>query len=139
MRRLGLLLLLLALLAACPAAAKNGSPFNRASARPGDALVIGPGLFASARVDTWLLPLAQAKRWWPSYNAYAPTYGPRPHLRAAVWLGSIPRYGTISVRVPNVAAGRYVLAYWIPSTQARWTSARADNLPVPGNVLRVRR
>src|SRR3954451_19114269 len=138
MRRIGLVLLL-ALLLTGSAAAKGRPPFNRAAAEPGDALLSGAALFASGRVDTWLLPLAQARRWWPSYNGYAPTYGPRPHLRAAVWLGSIPRFATISVRVPNVAAGRYVLAYWIPSTQARWTSARPDNLPVPGNVLRVRR
>jgi hypothetical protein len=127
-----------ALVLAASAAGKGSAPFDRATAHPGDVIAIGGGLYATGRVDAWLLPLAQARRWWPSYNGYGPTYGPRPHLRAALALGSIPDWSTIRVRVPRVAPGRYVLAYWLPSTGARWTSARPDLLPVAGNVLRVR-
>jgi hypothetical protein len=131
--------IVLALLTAVPAAAKGRAPFDRTSARVGQPIRVGGGLYATARVEAWLLPLPQAVRWWPSYNGYGPTYGPRPLLRSAVPLGIVPRDGTLRVRVPHVAPGRYVLAYWMRSTGARWTSARADLLPVEGNVLVVRR
>jgi len=87
-------------------------------------------LYATAQTDAWLPPLAQAARRWPSYNGYGPTYGRRPHLAAAVRLGIVPSSSLLRVRVPHVAPGRYVLAYWMPSTGARWTSARPDLLPV---------
>jgi hypothetical protein len=139
MARVALALSVLSLALVAGAEAKGRVPFDRPSARPGERISIGGGLYASGRVQVWLLPLANAKRWWPSYNGYGPTYGPLPHLAAAVPLGCIGADATRSVRVPNVAAGRYVLAYWSAATSARWTSARADLLPVAGNVLRVRR
>ena len=132
------LVLAVALVLVGPASGKGGQPFDRGSAHVGEVIAIGGGLYATGRVDVWLLPLAQAKRWWPSYNGYGPTYGPRPHLAAAVRLGVVPRWSTTRVRVPPVSAGRYVLAYWSPADRARWTSARPDLLPVKGNVLLVR-
>lgn len=128
----------MALAIAASATAKGQQPFDRAWARPGDMISIGGGLFSVGRTEAWLLPIGEAKRWWPSYNGYGPTYGSLPHVRDAVNLGWIPQWQTIRVRVPRVAPGKYVLAYWLPATQARWTSARVDLLPVRGNVLVVR-
>jgi hypothetical protein len=128
-----------ALALAAPASGKGVQPFDRGSAHVGEQIAIGGGLYATGSAEAWLLPLAQAKRWWPNYNGYAPTYGPRPHLAAAVRLGTVPHFSTIHVRVPRVVPGRYVLAYWSPADDARWTSARPDLLPVKGNVLLVRR
>lgn len=137
MRRLALVVLA-SLLFAVPAAAKYGPPFDRASARAGATIRINEGLFSVARTDAWLLPLGEAKAWWPDYGAVQPTYGPVLRLRAMRRLGTIPHWATLDVRVPDVPPGRYVLAYRVPSTGARWTSARPDYVPnLPGNVLRV--
>jgi hypothetical protein len=148
-RRL-LLGIAIALVTAAPAFAKGGSPFDRGSARPGDTVsisvndIIGERWPARTAVEVYLLPLAASPRWWTTYNSYGPTYGPRPHLRSAVHLGSIwhrvlwvtPR---IRVQVPNVPPGKYVLGYWSAPTQARWTSA-LPNYQIGSNaVLRVRR
>jgi hypothetical protein len=137
------------LITAAPALAKGGSPFDRASARPGDAVslgvsdIIGENWPVHAAVDVYLVPLAASPRWWTIYNAYGPTYGPRPHLAASVRLGSIVRLDGVTqhlrVRVPHVAPGRYVLGYFVAATRSRWTSA-LPNYQVGSNaVLRVRR
>jgi hypothetical protein len=148
LRRL-LLWTTVALVTAAPALAKGGSPFDRASARRGDAVslgvsdIIGENWPVDTAVDVYLVPLAASPRWWTIYNSYGPTYGPRPHLATAVRLGSMLHVKGVTqhlrVRVPDVAPGRYVLGYFVAATRSRWTSALPNYQIGPNVVLRVRR
>jgi hypothetical protein len=148
LRRL-ILGIVVTLVAAAPALAKGGRPFDRASARPGYAVsvsvsdIIGENWPVHTAVDVYLVPLAASPRWWTIYNSYGPTYGPRPHLATAVRLGRIQHVKRVTprllVRVPKVAPGRYVLAYFVAATRSRWTSALPNYQIGPNVVLRVRR
>jgi hypothetical protein len=140
--RLAALIAVLALATAQSAVAKGGLSFNRTSAHVGDLLTLTTTwIDRPSGTVVYLLPLAQAPRWWPTYQALAPAYGPPPHLAAAIRLGRIQPYGThggrLVFRVPRVAPGRYVLAFWCVPCGTHWTSALPNYQVDPFGVLRV--
>jgi hypothetical protein len=140
--RLAALIAVLALATAQSAVAKGGLSFNRTSAHVGDLLTLTTTwIDRPSGTVVYLLPLAQAPRWWPTYQALAPAYGPPPHLAAAISLGRIQPYGThggrLVFRVPRVAPGRYVLAFWCVPCGTHWTSALPNYQVDPFGVLRV--
>ena len=132
-------------LVACPAAtAKDGLLFDRASARVGDRVVLSTS-WATRRsgVVVYFMPLAMSPKFWRTYQALAPNYGPPPHLRAAIRVGELHAWGAngvrLSFRVPNVAPGRYVLGFWCRPCGTHWTTALPNYQPNPRGILRVRR
>jgi hypothetical protein len=142
MTRLVALIAVVALATAPGAAAKDGLSFSRHSAHVGDQLTLSSSWMTHRTgVVVYLLPLAQAPRWWPTYQALAPAYGPPPHLASAVRLGAIQPYGShggrLTFRVPRVAPGRYVLGFWCKPCNTHWTSALPNYQVDPYGVLRV--
>ncbi|HEV7642026.1 MAG TPA: hypothetical protein VGO39_14260 [Gaiellaceae bacterium] len=125
-------------------------PFDRASARVGQALSLGVGDVVTdrpiwsggerLRVDIYLLPLARSPKWWPTYTGAGYAYGPPPQLRGAVRLGSVLRWEgegqQLRVSVPSVPAGSYVLGYWCRQRNARWASA-LPNLRPTRSIVRI--
>ena len=89
----------------------------------------------------YFLPLTDSLGWWPTYQALTPAYGPPPHLRAAIRLGRIQPWGDhggrLRFRVPHVAPGRYVLAFWCVPCGTHWTSALPNYQVDPYGILRV--
>lgn len=133
----------LALTVTSSAAAKGEPRFDRTTARVGDTLTLTSRYVGDpVGVVVYLLPLADAPRWWPTYQALAPAHGTPPHLRSAVRLGRISRWGehggTIRFRVPHVVAGRYVLGYWCVPCRTHWTSALPNFQTDRFGVLRIR-
>jgi hypothetical protein len=142
MTRLVAFMAVLALVTAPGAAAKDSLSFSRHSARVGDRLTLTTSWMTHRTgIVVSLLPLSQSPRWWLTHNADAPAYGPPPHLASAVLLGHIEPYGThggrLVFRVPRVAPGRYVLAFWCKPCNARWTSALPNYQVDPYGILRV--
>jgi hypothetical protein len=140
--RVVVVLAVLALATAPSAAAKGGLSFDRHTAHVGDTLTLESSWVVNPTgIVVYFLPLAQAPRWWPTYQALAPAYGPPPQLSAAVRLGRIERYGVhggrLQFRVPRVAPGRYVLAFWCEPCGTHWTSALPNNQVDPYGILRV--
>jgi len=140
--RLVALVALVALATAQGAAAKDGLSFSRHSAHVGDQLTLSSSWMThTTGVVVYLLPLAQSPRWWPTYQALTPAYGPPPHLAAAIRLGRIQPYGDhggrLVFRVPRVATGRYVLAFWCVPCNTHWTSALPNYQVDPFGILRV--
>jgi hypothetical protein len=132
----------LALATAPSAAAKGALSFDRHTAHVGDKLTLSSSwIDRPSGIVVYFLPLAQAPRWWPTYQALAPAYGPPPHLAAAIRLGRIHPYGDhggrLVFRVPRVAPGRYVLAFWCVPCGTHWTSALPNYQVDPYGVLRV--
>jgi hypothetical protein len=140
---------IVALVAAVPALAKGGAPFDRHAVHVSDTISVGVTEAGAAwpvravPVDVYLVPLAASSRWWSVYNTTGPTYGARPRLAAAVYLGRVWHLGRqtprLRARVPRVAPGRYVLAYWVGAIRARWTSALPNFRVGTNSVLLVRR
>ena len=93
-------------------------------------------------VTAYFLPLADSPRWWSTYQALAPAYGPPPKLESAVRIGVIERWhgtgGRLTFRVPDVPAARYVLGFWCRPCGTHWTSALPNYQPEPFGILRVR-
>jgi hypothetical protein len=135
-------LVVTALVLAPPAAAKGGLVFPRTSARVGEKLVLSsPWMDHRDGTAVYLLPLALSPKWWPTYQALAPAYGPPPRLARALRLPGLQHWGGSGVRlrfrVPAVAPGRYVLAFWCVPCGTRWTSALPNYQPTPYGILRV--
>jgi hypothetical protein len=142
MTRLVALAAVLALVAVPGAAAKDGFSFPRHSALVGDRLTLSSSWTEHRTgVVVYFLPLAQSPRWWPTYQALAPAYGPPPHLASAIRLGTIQPFGDhggrLVFRVPRVAPGRYVLAFWCKPCGTHWTSALPNYQVDPYGILRV--
>jgi hypothetical protein len=142
MGRVAAAVAILALATAPSAAAKGGLSFSRHSAHVGDTLTLTTSwIDRPSGIVVYFLPLAQAPRWWPTYQALAPAYGPPPHLAAAIRLGRIQPYGDhggrLVFRVPRVAPGRYVLAFWCVPCDTHWTSALPNYQVDPFGILRV--
>ena len=136
------MLAVLALATAPSAVAKGSLSFDRHTAHVGDTLTLHSSWVDNPTgIVVYLLPLAQSPRWWPSYQALAPAYGPPPHLAAAIRLGRIQRYGThggrLRFRIPHVAPARYVLAFWCQPCGTHWTSALPNFQVDPYGILRV--
>jgi hypothetical protein len=138
-----LVVTVLALLVVPSASAKGEPLFPVASAHVGDSIVLSTA-FASPRthVRVYLMPLAASPRFWPTYQAFGPAYGPPPKVRAARFVGELRPIGvygvTLTFRVPKVAPGRYVLGYWCVPCGTHWTSALPNYQPTPRGILRVR-
>jgi hypothetical protein len=143
MRRAFLLVLAVAAIVVPSAAGKGEPVFPLESARTGDWVVLSTP-FASPRthVRVYFMPLAVSPRFWRTYQAFAPAYGPPPKVRAARFLGELQPAGdygvTLAFRVPKVAPGRYVLGYWCVPCDTHWTSALPNYQPSPRGILRVR-
>jgi len=124
------------------AVAKGGLSFDRHSAHVGDTLTLGSSwVDRPTGIIVYFLPLTDSPRWWPTYQALTPAYGPPPHLRAAIRLGRIQPWGDhggrLRFRVPHVAPGRYVLAFWCVPCGTHWTSALPNYQVDPYGILRV--
>jgi hypothetical protein len=133
----------LALTVAASASAKGEPRFDRATARVGDTLTLtSPYVGDPVGVVVYLLPLAASPLWWPTYQALAPAYGPPPHLRSAVRVGRVSRWGAhggrIRFRIPHVVPGRYVLGYWCVPCGTHWTSALPNFQLDRFGILRIR-
>jgi hypothetical protein len=137
------ILVALVALAVVPSATAKGEPvFPVASAHARDWIVLSTP-FASHRthVRVYFMPLSVSPRFWRTYQAFAPSYGPPPKLRAARFVGEFEPIGDhgvkLAFRVPNVAPGRYVLGYWCVPCDTHWTSALPNYQPSPRGILRV--
>jgi hypothetical protein len=125
-------------------AAKDGLVFPRASAHVGDRIVLSTPWASHRRgVIVYFMPLALSPKFWPTYQAVAPAWGPAPRLRGAIRLGMLRPWGANGTRlvfhVPKVAPGRYVLGFWCLPCGAHWTSALPNYQPTPRGILRVLR
>ena len=142
MARVAIALAVLALATAQSAVAKGGLSFSSHTAHVGQQLTLTTSwIDHPSGTIVYFLPLAQSPRWWPTYQALAPAYGPPPKLPSAIRLGAIQPYGThggrLVFRVPRVAPGRYVLAFWCKPCGTHWTSALPNYQVDPYGVLRV--
>jgi hypothetical protein len=140
--RLVAFLAVVALATAPCAEAKGSLSFDRHSAHIGDTLTLKSSwVDRPSGIIVYFLPLADSPRWWPTYQALTPAYGPPPHLRAAIRLGRIQHWGDhggrLRFRVPHVAPGRYVLAFWCVPCGTHWTSALPNYQVDPYGILRV--
>jgi hypothetical protein len=138
------LVVLAVALVACPAAtAKDGLQFDRASARVGERVALSaPWASHRSGVVVYFMPLAVSPKFWRTYQALAPSYGPPPHLASALRVGELHPWGAngarVAFRVPKVAPGRYVLGFWCRPCGTHWTSALPNYQPNPRGILRVR-
>jgi hypothetical protein len=143
MARVAAALAIIVLATAQSAAAKGGFSFPRHSAHVGDRLVLSsPWLdHPTSGTIVYFMPLAQAARWWHTYQALTPALGPPPRLASAIRLGPAQPDGDhgarLVFRVPRVAPGRYVLGFWCKPCGTHWTSALPNYQVDPYGVLRV--
>jgi hypothetical protein len=138
------LVVTLVALTLAPAAAAKGWPlFERTTARPGDTVVVSSGWNDHPHgLVLYFMPLAQSPRFWRTYQALFPNYGPPPKVPGAIRLGRMRAHGraaSLSFRVPRVTPGRYVLGVWCVPCGTHWTSALPNYQPTPLGILRVRR
>jgi hypothetical protein len=143
MRR-AFLVVCVTLVVAPTAIAKDGFVFPRASAHVGERIVLSTSWASHRRgVVVYFMPLAASPKFWPTYQAFAPSYGAPSRVRGAIRVGELRPSGAngarLVFRVPRVPPGRYVLGFWCRPCDTHWTSALPNYQPSPRGILRVRR